>query len=279
VGGAALERAGALIDERRFAEAVEPAAEACRVEPGSAGAWWNYGVALKHTHQWAECLRACERAIELAPDDSDGPCWNAGIAATALGNWRRARRAWTDYGIEVPGGTGPIEMAIGSAPVRVSLDGEPEVVWCRRLDPCRGRIESVPLPDSNRRYGDLVLHDGEPRGQRRLGERMVSVFDELVLLERSDFATWRIVAACRSAAERDALLELFDRSDGAIEDWTDNIQVLCAKCSLGEPHEHEPRADDAPWRTERELGAAVRDDLLLARLRKHGAVRELQRVL
>jgi tetratricopeptide (TPR) repeat protein len=94
----AHDRAGELINERRFRDAVEPAAEACRLRPDWAAAWSNYCVALKHARSWAACLQACDRAIELDPDDSEGPSWNAGIAATALGDWGRARRYWTKCG-------------------------------------------------------------------------------------------------------------------------------------------------------------------------------------
>ena len=41
-------RARAVIDERRFVEAVEPAAEVRRLLPENGGAWGNYAVALKH---------------------------------------------------------------------------------------------------------------------------------------------------------------------------------------------------------------------------------------
>jgi tetratricopeptide (TPR) repeat protein len=281
---AAHKCAGALIDERRFREAVEPAAEACRLRPDWADAWWNYGVALKHAHEWAECLRACERAIDLDPGNCDGARWNAGIAATALGQWTVARKAWADYGIEIPPGDGPLEMAIGHAGVRVAPDTEPEVVFCKRLDPCRAVVRSVPLPESDRRFGDVVLHDGESRGKRRLGDALIPVFDELQLLSRSEYGTWRVTADCQSPTERDALLALFDDADGSVEDWTESIVVLCSKCSLGEPHdEHDERPDQA-WRRQRELGLALRDERELRRLRQLGlwwrrGVRDVTKVL
>src|SRR5215470_3764181 len=98
---AAHAQAGVLIGERRFREAVEPAGAACRLRPDWAEAWCNYGVALKHAQRWADCLEACDRAITLDPNDSEGPRWNAGIAATALGDWGRARAAWASCGVQV----------------------------------------------------------------------------------------------------------------------------------------------------------------------------------
>lgn len=280
---AADAQARVLIDERRFREAVEPAGAACRLRADWAEAWWNYGVALKHAQRWADCLEACDRAIALDPEHSDGPRWNAGIAATALGDWGRARAAWAGFGVRVPPGDGPLEMAIGPAGVRICPDDEPEVVLCQRIDPCRARIVSVPLPGSRHRFGDIVLHDGEPRGKRRLGEASITVFDELKLLESSGYGTWRITVTCRTPDERDELLTLYGDVDGAIEDWTDSVVTLCARCSLGESCEDHSR-QDAAWRPDRDLGLALRNERDLRRLRQLGlwwqrGVRDVTRML
>lgn len=275
-------RAGALIDERRFAEAVEPAAEACRLRPEWSHAWWNYSVALKHAHRWADCLAACDKAIALDPEDAGGMHWNAGICATALGDWTRARAAWTAYGIELPPGSGPLDMRIGMGAVRVSPDDQKEVVYGTRLDPCRMRILSIPLPESQRAFGDIVLHDGEPRGKRKIRDAEITVFDELMQLQSSRYGTWQVIAKCESPAERDALLDLFEGVDGAVEDWTASVHFICAQCSLGEPHDHHPR--DEQWRPERRIAVALRDEGELKRLRRMGmwwrrGVEEVTRVL
>lgn len=276
----AAERANAaaceLIDNRRFREAIAPAAEACRLAPDWSSAWFNYAVALKHGHRWADCLEACERVLALQDGENTGMHWNAGIAATALGNWPRARAAWSAVGVRVPDGEGPLEMEIGLAGVRVSPEEYPEVVFGKRLDPCRARILSVPLPESNRRYGDVVLHDGEPRGKRRVGEGTCSVFDELMLLQPSSYGTWTAEMTCSSPAERDAIAALFDNVDGAFEDWTDNLEVMCVQCSLGEPHDHDDR--QVAWSVERRFAIALPDEHELARLPARG-VRSLIRVL
>ncbi len=173
----------ALFKERRFVEAVGPARRMCEENPDDTDAWRAYCVALKHSHDWPACLDGCRRAMALAPDDCDGPRWNAGIAATAVGDWPTARVSWRGYGIEVPHGDGPIEMKLGLCSLRVGFDAEVETVFAQRIDPCRARIESVPLPECGRRYGDVILHDGEARGRRVVGSREVTVFDELVRLD------------------------------------------------------------------------------------------------
>lgn len=256
------ESISALFDERRFAEAVEPARDRVRAYPDNGSFWWDLGVALKHARRWKECLDACDRAIALEPDDCAGPQWNGGIAATALGDWARAREAWTSYGITLPPGEGPLEMEIGNCCVRVFAGGHSEVVWAKRLDPCRARILSVPTPESEHRHGDVVLHDGEPRGKRGTA----SVFDELELLERSPYATWRVEVACQTPEDRDELLARYDEVDGAAEDWTESLVILCKACSLGEPHEHHEHRPQGPWKVERVFGLALGDAREITRL-------------
>jgi hypothetical protein len=279
----AMRRASGLIDERKFQEALAPAKEACRLSPSSPGAWRNYAIALKHTHAWSECLAACERAHELEPEASGGACWNAGIAATALEQWPRARRAWTEYGLVIPAGDGPLEMELGIAGVRVAIETEPEIVLCQRLDPCRARILSVPLPESGRRFGDIVLHDGERRGERELESGTIPVFDELTLLRQSAYGTWQVRVQCEQPAERDAVIALFTGIDGTVEDWSENLTMMCAQCSAGIPHDTHPPPAASPWRPVRNLGLALTDERELDRLKQSGAwrpgVRDVTRVL
>jgi hypothetical protein len=174
-------------------------------------------------------------------------------------------------------------MDVGHACVRVCPEDKPEVLFSKRLDPCRARVISVPLPESDRRYGDILLHDGEPRGRRQFGRGQLTVFDELQVLERSRYGTWRVKVECRDEQERDALVGLFDDVDGAVEDWTDSVVMLCAQCSLGEPHDHHEEEQTA-WRSDRELGLALKDERDLRRLRQLGmwwrrGIRDVARVL
>jgi hypothetical protein len=281
----AQDAAGGCIDARRFVEAIPHAERAAALCPDWPAPWRNLSIGYKHARRWEDTLRACERAIVLDPDKAEGPHWNAGIAATALGRWDRARAAWAAVGITLPAGSGPIEMALGLTPIRLSPGEAAEVAWCDRIDPCRARVRSVPLPDSRRRYDDLILHDGEPRGSRMLGERSLSVLDELAVLEPSAFGTWEVELDC---PDRGALLALLDELEQAgltVEDWTESVRMLCAACSLGEPHRHaeEAPADDA-WQPARRLGVAARSERDLHPLRRAGlwwrrGVRTVRQVL
>lgn len=247
-------------------------------------AWWDLGVAAKHAGRWSECLAACERSIALGVEGPEGAYWNIGIAATALGDWAKARAAWRAVGVEVSDGEGPLEMGLGSVPIRINPTGEAEVVWTHRLDPCRARIVSVPFPDSGRRYGDLVLHDGERRGERKLGQQVVPVFDELALLEQSEYGTWRIDVEIADREERDRLVAELEQTARAVEDWTESVRPLCAACSLGSAHEHEEEPAQDEWEPVRRIAVAARteDDLRpLRRLRVfwRKGVRSVARVL
>jgi hypothetical protein len=150
--------------------------------------WYNLGLVFKYRGEWEASYRCNAEAMRLSPR-YEAAIWNTGIAATALGNWSEARRAWAAYGIELPPGDGPIEGDFGSVPIRINPDGNGEVVWCRRIDPARAVITSIPFPESAHGCGDLLLHDGAPAGYRMSEEREVPVFNELEVLQPSGHVT------------------------------------------------------------------------------------------
>lgn len=249
------DHANQLKDEGLIVEAIAYYQKAIKSDPRWSVPWYNLGLLHKYQHEWCESLRCNQQAVALNPND-EGAWWNLGIAATALGNWTEARRAWERYGIEIPAGEGPIEMQLGTTPIRLNPDGDGEVVWCRRIDPARAIIQNVLLPDSRHRYGDLLLQDGAPNGYRKFGEREVPVFDELEILQPSKFGTFVITLDNVTDAEVDALIKLLDEHRLASEDWSTSIRLLCKACSEGRPfdeaHQHKPLQID-----NRRLGVAA----------------------
>jgi len=241
--------------------------DAIRLGPSWEAPWFNLGLIHKERREWPEALQCNLKALELRPDNPPA-YWNLGIAATALERWDLARMAWQRYGIELPGADGPIEGDFGLVPIRVDPEEHPEVVWCRRLDPARARIENVPTPECGRRWRDVVLNDGEPRGFRRLGENEVPVFNELQVLKRSDAGTFRARVKAASKADCDAVEQAFDAAGWAAEDWTSSFRRLCKECSEGHPdttHAHdEPPA--AEWQASRDFGIACVDSSTARRL-------------
>jgi hypothetical protein len=222
--------------------------------------YFNRGLLEKHEGNWEPSRELNQRAAELDPQD-EAAWWNLGIAATALADWNEARRAWREYGIEVPDGPAEISMSMSNACVRLSTNGE--VVWGRRLDPARMEIINVPLPESQHRYGDIVLNDGSPNGTRILKEVEAPVFDELMLWKASDYSTYRVILNIPSTAAQEALGRICQQREIGMENWS-TTRVLCAECSRGNPGPHE--CSDAAIephfgfaaRTSNELHAALR---------------------
>jgi hypothetical protein len=195
--------------------------------------WYNLGLQYKYRREWrlsADCNREA-----LQRDESDEAAWwNLGIAATALSDWNQARIAWKRCGIAVPEGTGPIELNLGLTPMRLpSL----EVVWCQRIDPARGVIRSVPLPESGHFFGDILLHDGAPNGTRVRNGIEVPVFDVLTRLNVSEFRTYILDIPGATASQRATLCDLAHESGMAAEDWAESVSFICRSCSEGRPHD------------------------------------------
>lgn len=217
--------------------AIELYRKATSADPKWSVPWYNLGLVFKYRGEWAESYRCNAEAMRLNPRD-EAAIWNTGIAATALADWSEARRAWSAYGLEIPPGEGPIETDYGSVPIRINPNGDGEVVWCRRVDPARAFISSIPLPESGHRCGDLLLHDGAPVGYRMSGGREVPVFNELEVLLPSGLATFGVAVEVQTIDDL-AGLELDCTASGCTaEDWS-TVQMLCRSCSEGRPHEHD----------------------------------------
>jgi hypothetical protein len=235
------------------ADRAEACAEALiAVAPEEFATWFEAGLHAKARRQWERSAEWNERALDLfGPAQSEEfeganpAAWNLGIAATALGDWETARRAWAVYGIsELGAGGEPIDENFGMAPIRLNPDrptlalevvphhGETEVVWCWRRSPAHAVIASVPLPESGHRFRDVLLHDGEPKGTRRHGDSDVSVFDEIARLRDSGFPTWQAQVEGATRADVDALGDVFGGRGLGVDNWS-GINIMCSSCSHG----------------------------------------------
>jgi tetratricopeptide repeat protein len=229
------EKAVNLQEQGLIAEAVKYYQKAIKLWPAWAAPWYNLGLLRKEQRNWRESLRCNQKAVELAPSEQEA-WWNLGVAATAIEDWAEARRAWKGFGIEIPDGEGPIEMEIGLTPVRINSYGpydEAEVVWCRRIDPARAVIACVPLPQSDHRFGDLLLHDGAPNGFRKVDDKEVPVFDELQLLAASGYGTFEVIISGVGPEDVESLSDLASERGLAAEDWSSNLRMICRACSEG----------------------------------------------
>lgn len=234
--------------------------QAASAQPQWAVPWFNLGLLHKYRGEWQPSLDANQAALARDPSH-EGAIWNAGIAATALGQWRLARGLWRRYGIDMADSDEPAAFAPSLTPIRVHPAQAPEVVWADRIDPARAVVRSVPTAASGRRYGDLLLHDGAPNGYRRLRGRDLAVFDELQVLAPSDYETWVLEVEHLHTDQADALAQRLVDADLPAENWTTSLHALCKACSEGRPgddpaHKHAPA--DGPAATSVTLGLAVR---------------------
>lgn len=219
-------------------------------------AWFNMALVYKRRRQWDQAIDCNERAAALGGAEGDPAWWNLGIAATALRRWDTARNAWRRFGIQVPPGTGELQMDLGPAPVRLDPDGRAEVVWGRRIDPARVMVMNVPTPGSGHRWGDVVLHDGAPNGERRARGRVYGVFDELERWQPSAVPTLEVQVTLTDETDAQALADLFDQAGYAAQDWTASVRQICRQCSEGQPPEHHEHPAPPPA-AERRFGLAA----------------------
>lgn len=221
---------------------------------------YNLGLMSKKAGKWEESLVFNQKAVELSPQN-EAAWWNLGIAATALSNWAEARRAWKAYGIEIHDGDGEVQMSPISACVRLNPKESGEVVWGERLDPARIAILSVPLPESNRRFHDVLLNDGASSGTRKDSNgNEVPVFNELMIWKKSDYSTFAVQVSAPDESSIDDLVTLCIERDIGVEDWS-TVRFICTECSRGNPGPHVCQAS-APGNTSFGFAAKTKQDLI-----------------
>lgn len=197
---------------------------------------YNLGLKAKYEGDWRESFRQHLRADNLRPGD-EATIWNLGIAATALSDWDEARKAWRAYGIEVNDGPGEVLWCEMKACVRANPNGAADVVWGMRIDPARIRVENVPLPTSERRYGDILINDGAEEGTRISNGREYSVFDEIGVWQMSPYSTFEVDLPMPNESAMEALQNKCRENGLWVEDWG-TVRILCEACSRGTPGEH-----------------------------------------
>lgn len=266
------------LDAEDYAAAERHFREAIRLDPDWSTPHYNLGLTLKFQRRWPESLLANWRAHQLNPED-DAAFWNLAIASVATGDWDKARVAFKAIGLAPPEGAGPWDLRLGLIPIRICPEEAPEVVWCHRLDPVRAKIANVPLPESGRRFGDVVLNDGEPRGYKQYQGREVPIFNELELLERSEYATLQLEIEMDSEETVDNLRAVLMEHDIFAEDWSGSIRMICRACSEGRPHQHHDQELETEWASRRRLGVATRDQARLREVLGNRQILTLERLL
>lgn len=260
------DRAYAAFDDGKLSEASHLFAELLELEPDSHAGHYMRGLIHKYLRDWPVSLHHNLRAIETADEPDEASQWNAGIAATALGDWSVARQQWKACGIAIPDDEGPVETDFGVVSVRLNPWAAGETLFARRIDVVRARLLNVPLPESGHRFGDIVLHDGASTGQREMEGRTVPVFNALERLTPSDFTTHTAFVRCETPGDMAELLESTLPGIGYVEDWSDSIVHYCLRCSYGTPHRHGVAANEGRWNPDRNLGIAAQSRVSVDRL-------------
>jgi hypothetical protein len=244
-------------DDGNLSAAAENFNKLTQLEPDNPTHHYMHGLAAKYLMDWSASLESNLRSQALSTEPDEASIWNAGIAATGLGNWSEARRQWARCGIELPASDGPIEANFGTVSIRLNPWGDGETLYAHRIDPVRARLWNIPLPESGYQYGDIVLHDGASTGSRLVEGKAVPVFNALQRLERSEFKTFTAFVTCNDADSLSSLLDSRAPGLGAIEDWTASISSLCLRCSYGSPHEHDNKPKEKAWEPDRQVGFAA----------------------
>lgn len=141
-----LEAASRALKEGRLQDAEVGFLRVIKLRGDTPEMWFNVGLARKLQRDWAGSVEANRRSAELRPGQQEA-FYNMGVAATAIRDWPSAKWAWRGLGFESGSEPGPPAMDFGLGPVRLTTagDGAGEVVWGRRIDPCRMRLASVPM--------------------------------------------------------------------------------------------------------------------------------------
>lgn len=216
---ALLEQARAAWDAEQWEVSAERYEQLLALRPDALKShiwWFDAALAYKFLRNWPKAFElGREAAARAEPGKGDPAFWNLGIAATIQGDWTVARQAWAGYGVTLPPGDGEIEGDFGTACVRLATGQTPEVVWVRRICPTRARVISIPFGD--RRFGEIVVHDGAPNGERIAKGRRYPVFDELLLWKASTTPSFRANVSCRDASDLESLGDLAEAADLALE--------------------------------------------------------------
>ena len=227
-----INRANALraLGRDRDAEAREAYAAAL-AHPEAPGGWYvDLGVLHKWRGRWDSAADAFAEA-RARLGETRRVLWNQALVATARGRGAEAEAHWRALGF---GAKRPADAAEGRlpevpelpplrlrVPAKASGLGAPapgrgddarsyEVVWVAPLTPGHGVVQSPTFEEAPVDYGDVVLWDGAPVAEERLGAageapRALPVFPLLEVLRPGEERRLRFVAAM-GKGDLDALL-------------------------------------------------------------------------
>lgn len=198
------------------------------------------GEIYKYRQEWKPALYYNKKAVSLDAGNQMA-WWNVGIAATALKKGRLARSVWAKFGYSTD------EPSLRPVSVRLSLQGQFELLWVSRLGPARGFIRNIPHPRSGRRYGDIVLIDGIPQGFHTSDAYRLPVYEELGLLKISHYRTFSCLLQSAERKEVETLRQLCRDENLGFEVWSNASRAFTSQYFGAAPeyyfHNFEPQSE------------------------------------
>ncbi len=183
-----------------------------RLEPDWLPPYLLLAAVYKRRREWKQVLYYSKKAVALNAQEQD--CWwDLGIAAAALGKERLAKAVWQKFN--------PSALPGALISLRLEHSSLFELTWAKTLDPVRALLLSIPHPDSDLQYRDIVLFDREPVGINISGKKKVPVYPVLGRVKRSFYQTFTCVLRQPSATCLHTLEGLCSDAGIGFEMWTE----------------------------------------------------------
>lgn len=199
--------------------AVKLYKKAIRLAPEMPDPYARLGAIYKKRAEWKPAVYYSEQALAVQADHPSA--WRTlGVAATALKQWKAARRAWNRLGYDFREIDQALDLDLGGIAVCLNPVARPAIVWAKRLDPARAQLLSVPLPSSGRHFGDLVLIDNEAHGRQVIGNTRLPVYPELQLIRKSLFHTFPVLLPGATLEHTDVLSRLCREAGLGFDNWS-----------------------------------------------------------
>lgn len=221
-----------------FYHAVKLYKRTIREAPGWAAPCLRLGHFYKYRQEWKPSLYYSKKGI-AADAGNQQAWWDVGIAATALGKGKLARRVWDKFG-----GSARLQ---GLVSARIKQGRSWEIVGVQRRGPASGVVRSVPHPKSQRRYGDLILLDNIVQGHHISGAYRLPVYEELGLLKRSHFVAFSCQLLLASTEDVNLLHQLCADKLLGFEVWGNASRTLSWASPEGQAtFYHQPLTEQPP---------------------------------
>lgn len=157
-----------------------------KLEPEWSLPYFRLLAIYKRRQEWKPAFHYAKRSLALDPSDA-GNWWDLGIAATALKKWRIAKNVWGKF--DLPVSLPKTDQTIFS--LALTYGRQMELIWARPLCPARAEIISIPRPDSQRFYKDIVLYDRRQlQGHNITGNRKLPIYEYLGHWKHSNYRTF-----------------------------------------------------------------------------------------